>query len=430
MPLTALYLLIALAAALLSGMVVYLLMQRRCNAVKEAHTAVTLTLEMERRATQDKIAAMQKGHEELTQTFTALSSRALRENNEEFLKLAQEKLQQFQIKAQGELEQKEKSIESLVTPIKQALEKTEQQIRQIELERKQTYGSLSQHLEAMAQSQQLLQGETRNLVQALRRPEVRGQWGELTLKRVAELSGMVEYCDFFQQEHISNVDGAFRPDMIIRMPDGCEIVVDVKTPLDAYLSALEAPDDETRKRHLTHHARKVGERVKELASKEYWNQLKNTPEYVILFIPGDQFLSAALDVDQGLLEAALRQKVVLTTPTSFVTVLRTISYCWRQQTIALNAEKIRDVGTDLYKRLSTFSEHLSKLGKSLNSSTDHFNNAVGSFERSVIPGARKFTEMGIQGTKSMEPLEPLNKGVRIPVISDPAPEDNTDNKPH
>lgn len=411
---------VAIAISLLLGIlvgaaIVYIYTHRRYAALKESHTALTITLEMERRAHADKAIAMEKGRDELTHTFMALSSQALRENNEEFLRLAQEKLKQFQVKAQSELEQKEKSIENMVAPIKQALEKTEQQIRQIELERKEAYGSLSKHLEAMAQTQQSLQGETRNLVQALRRPEVRGQWGEITLKRLVELAGMVEYCDFFQQEHISTPDGALRPDMIIRMPDGREIVVDVKTPLDAYLNALEALDDVTRSKHLDHHARKVGERVKELASKSYWSRLANTPEFVILFIPGDQFLSAALDIDRDLLEKALQQKVILATPTSLVAVLRAIAYGWRQQSIAINAEKIRDVGNELYKRLITFSEHLAKMGKSLNSSVEHYNNAVGSFDRQVISGARRFHEMGIQANKSIEILEPIDKGVRVPV---------------
>jgi len=368
-------------------------------------TELATTLELERKAAQEKLAGLE-------QTFIALSNRALQENNAAFLQLAQETLKQFHVQAKGDLEMKEKAVENLIKPVRDALEKTEQQIRLMEHERKEAYGSLSKHLETMVQTQQLLQGETRNLVQALRRPEVRGQWGEMTLKRLAELAGMVEHCDFYEQENTSTDEGRMRPDMIVRMPDGREIVVDVKTPLDAYLSAVEATDDETRRKHLEHHARKVRERVRELSSKAYWTQFKNAPDFVILFIPGDQFLGAALDMDRTLLEDALKQKVILTTPTSFVALLRAVAYGWRQESLAANAEHIRDVGEDLYNRLATFSEHLMKLGRSLNGAVTDYNKTVGSFESKLLPGARKFSEMGVGGDKTLEEPERIEKSVR------------------
>ena len=282
----------------------------------------------------------------------------------------------------------------------------------MEQERQQAYGSLTKHLESMALAQQSLQGETRNLVQALRRPEVRGQWGEMTLKRLAELAGMVEYCDFYQQEHLDTEDGRQRPDMIVRMPDGREIVVDVKTPLDAYLSAVEAPDDDSRRRYLESHARKVRERVNELAAKAYWSQFKRSPDFVVLFIPGDQFLSAALDIDRTLLEDALRNRVVLTTPTSFVALLRAVGYGWRQEVLAANAERIREVGEELYRRLATFAEHLARLGRGLDSAVEHYNRAVGSFESKVLPGARRFSELGVNSPKGLEQPERIEKALR------------------
>ena len=366
---------------------------------------LAITLELERKAAQEKLAGLE-------QTFVALSTRALQENNMAFLQLAQESLKQFHVQARGDLDLKEKAVENLIKPVREALEKTEQQIRLMENERKQAYGSLTKHLETMTQTQQLLQGETRNLVQALRRPEVRGQWGELTLKRMAELAGMVEYCDFYEQEQTNTEDGRLRPDMIVRMPGGREIVVDVKTPLDAYLSAVEAGDDETRRKHLEHHARKVRERVRELSSKAYWTQFKNAPDFVILFIPGEQFLTAALDLDRELIEDALKQKVILTTPTSFVALLRAIAYGWRQESLAANAEHIRDVGEELYGRLATFSEHLMKLGRSLNGAVTDYNKTVGSFEAKLLPGARKFSEMGVGGDKALEEPERIDKAVR------------------
>ncbi|MBI3778094.1 MAG: DNA recombination protein RmuC [Gammaproteobacteria bacterium] len=392
---TAVVILLAIA---LGWLVAHLRSQKRL-------TELATTLELERKATQEKLAGLE-------QTFAALSNRALKDNNQAFLQLAQETLKQFHVQAKGDLELKEKAVENLIKPVRDALEKTEQQIRLMENERKQAYGSLTKHLETMTQTQQLLQGETRNLVQALRRPEVRGQWGELTLKRIAELAGMVEHCDFYEQENTSTEEGRMRPDMIVRMPGGREIVVDVKTPLDAYLSAVEATDDETRRKHLEHHARKVRERVRELSSKSYWTQFKNAPDFVILFIPGEQFLTAALDLDRELIEDAMKQKVILTTPTSFVALLRAVAYGWRQESLAANAEKIRDVGEELYGRLATFSEHLMKLGRSLNGAVADYNKAVGSYEAKLLPGARKFSEMGVGGDKALAEPEPIEKAVR------------------
>jgi len=353
------------------------------------------TLELERRQAADRLVEVEK-------TIAQLSSDALRENSKAFLTLAQESLKQFHVQSKGDLEQKEKAVENLVKPIRDALEKTAEQVREMEKERKEAYGALHKHLESMTQTQLLLQGETSKLVTALRRPEVRGQWGELTLKRLAELAGMVEHCDFYQQESIETEEGRMRPDMIVRMPDGRTIVVDVKTPLDAYLSAIEATDDAVRTRHLEHHARKVRERVRELAAKAYWNQFENTPDFVVLFIPGDQFLGAALDADRSLLEDALKQRVILATPTSFVALLRAVGYGWRQENLAENADRIRELGEELYQRLATFTEHLARLGASLDSSVTAYNKAVGSLDAKVLPGARKFVEMGVTPKKSLE----------------------------
>ena len=409
------YIMLALLTALgaLAGaLFTYLRVQRHISRIKEENASLKATLDIERRTASEKMAMIENARNQLSETFTTLSSQALRNSTEEFLKLAQENFKQLHIQAKGDLDQKEKSIDNLLKPVQEALTRTDQQLRNLEKERKEAYGSLSKHLETMTQTQQLLQGETRNLVQALRRPEVRGQWGETTLKRLAELAGMVEYCDFYEQETVQGEAGNLRPDMVVRMPDGREIVVDVKTPLDAYLSAVEAPDDGVRVWHLERHARKVRERVRELASRNYWAQFKHSPDFVVMFIPGDQFLSAALDIDRDLLEYALGQKVILATPTSFVALLRAVAYGWRQQSLAENAEKIRDVGEDLYHRLGTFTEHLAKLGKNLGSSLDHYNKAVGSFERQVIPGARKFAEMGIASRKPLQEIDQLEKGVR------------------
>lgn len=368
-------------------------------------TELETRLEMERAAADEKFATLET-------TFSGLSMKALANNNQHFLQLAEQTLKRLHSEAAGELGKKEKAVENLVAPIREALAKTEAQIHAIEKDRKEAYGSLRQYLDTMAETQVALQGETRNLVNALRRPEVRGQWGEMTLKRLAELAGMVEHCDFYEQE--TSADGTLRPDMIVRMPDRREIVVDAKTPLDAYLSAIEASTDEQRKGYLGQHAINVRKRVRELASKAYWNQFKNAPEFVILFIPGDQFLSSALDVDKKLLEDALQQQIILTTPTSLVALLRAVAYGWRQEALAENADHIREIGVELYQRMAVFAEHLAKVGRGLDSAVSHYNRAIGSFETKLMPGARKFTELGVSPGKELDAPEQIEKAARTP----------------
>jgi len=410
---TQLYLTLAtLGGVVLGALVSIIVYQRKNSRLHNLNTELKTKLELELRNHQEKLTAFEQARQQLSDSFSALSNQALKHNNETFLKLAQENLKQFQTKASGDLEQREKAIENLVKPIRDALDKTDKQIQNIEKERKESYGALNTHLESMARSQQNLQDQTQQLVNALRRPEVRGQWGELTLKRLAELAGMVEYCDFYEQQHVETDEGRLRPDMIVKMPDQREIVVDVKTPLDAYLSAIEATDDESRKTHLNRHAKNVRQRVSELSQKSYWAQFKDAPNFVVLFIPGDQFLSTALDYDKNLLEDALRQQVILATPTSFVALLRAVAYGWRQEQLAKNAEVIRKVGEDLYSRLNSFSEHLQKLGRSLEGSLKSYNRAVGSFDSRVLPGARKFTELGISTGKELDQPQQIETAVK------------------
>ncbi len=373
-------------------------------------TELATTLELERRSALERIGELEK-------TFAVLSAQALKSNNQAFLQLAHETLKQFHVQARADLEQKEKAVEGMVQPIREALEKTAQQIREMEKARHEAYGSLTQHLETMTHTQKQLQDETSKLVAALRRPEVRGRWGELTLKRLAELAGMVEHCDFFEQEHTATADGVARPDMIVRMPGGREVVVDAKTPLDAYLNAIEAHDEAARTLQLQHHTRKVRERVKELAAKAYWNQFRQAPDFVVMFIPGEQFLSAALDIDRNLLEDALAQKVILATPTSLVALLRAVAYGWRQEALAANAEIIRTVGEELYTRLATFAEHLARVGQHLDKSVAAYNSAVSSFDARVLPGARRFAELGISGRKDLEEPRQVEK-VSLKIAAD------------
>jgi DNA recombination protein RmuC len=409
----------ALLLAVMTGaLAVYFYLIGKFDRLRNRCTQLESELDHEHRRAAEKQAAFEQLSLQHRRTFNVMATRALNNNNEQFLRLARESLGQFHIKAEGELEKREQAVENLVRPIRDALEKTEQQVQRMENERQQAHGALSKHLETMAESHRLLQTETRNLVQALRRPEVRGQWGELTLKRLAELAGMVEHCDFMEQESVQTEHGQQRPDMVVRMPGKREIIVDAKTPLDAYLSAVECVDDGKRRNHLEQHARNVRARIRELSSKAYWQQFRHSPDFVVLFIPGDQFLSTALEIDHTLIEDALSQNVILATPTSFVALLRAVAYGWRQEALAENAEVIREVGQDLYGRLATFAEHLSRLGRSLDNSVDSFNKAVGSYDSRILPGAKKFTELGIAAMKEPPGLEPIRRTARPVEVRD------------
>jgi len=352
--------------------------------------------------------------ERLRVGFDAVAGAALRSNSEVFLQLARQTLGQQQQLAARDLADREQSVASLLAPVREALARTHEQIARIEKERAEAFGSLRASLEGVALGQQALQRETRNLVTALRRPEVRGQWGEMTLRRLAELAGMVEHCDFVEQVHVAGEDGALRPDMMVNMPDGRQLVVDVKTPLDAYLSAVEAATDEARDAAIKRHAQAVVERVRALSSKAYWSQFERSPDFVVLFIPGDQFLSAALGEIPTLLEDAIRQHVIIATPSSFVALLKAVAYGWRQNLLAENAARIQELAEDLYKRLAKFGEHMAKIGRSLGLSVDAYNSAVGSLERQVLPGARKFTELGLRPEREIEEIVPVEKLARVP----------------
>jgi DNA recombination protein RmuC len=386
--------------------------QPRIGKLREKLAVAESTIKAHAVADDARADAFKAAEERLSSVFDTLARRSLQDNSQSFLELARQNLDVHRTRAQGELKARELAVEALVAPIRDALQRTEKQIAAIEKDRHEAFGNIRGLLESISVSQQTLNSETRNLVTALRRPEVRGQWGEMTLRRLVELAGMVEHCDFTEQEHTTADDGAIRPDMIVHLAEGRQLVVDVKTPLDAYLAAVEAPDDAAREVALERHARKVRERVRELAAKAYWSQFERSPEFVILFIPGDQFLSAALARDPTLLDDALAQHVILATPTSFVALLKAVAYGWRQVALAENAKQIRDLAGDLYRRLATFTGHLARVGRSLSGSVEAYNSAVGSLERQVLPGARRFTELGVQARKPMEPLPEVDAVAR------------------
>lgn len=392
---------VALIAAAVGWLIASLRYQRRLGALE-----TELSLEQAQAKT-------------LEDRFARLSQEALERNRHAFFDLAAEKLKEFKLTAEHELGRREQAVEHMVRPIREALDKTEQQLRDIERERVGAYAGLSQELKTLTETHRALQSETRQLAQALRQPQVRGRWGEMTLKRLAELAGMVEHCDFFEQESVRTDGIGLRPDMVIRMPGGREVVLDAKTPLDAYLKALEESDEARRADHLARHAFTVRDHVRRLSGKAYWSQFANTPDFVVMFIPGDQFLGAALDADHALLEDALAQHVVLATPTSLVALLRAIAFGWRQRQLEENAGQIRKTGEDLYARLATFSEHLAHIGRGLETGVTAYNNAVGSFERKLLPGARRFVEMGVSVKKPIEATPPIEATLRRPDPPEP-----------
>jgi DNA recombination protein RmuC len=404
----------AIAGALLGALATLLWGSRREQALRVELEVLRARLKSEDALRAERQEALDRAREQLRGVFGELARESLQGNSEVFLQLARERLIRQQQDASQALKERETAIESLVAPIRAALDKTEIQIQSIERERIDAFATIKTQMEGLAGGQVQLSRETRNLVTALRRPQVRGQWGEITLRRLVELAGMTAHVDFTEQHHRMTEAGAIRPDMIVHMPERRDVVVDVKTPLEAYLAAAEAGDDETRDAELRRHAQIVGSRVRELASKQYWSQFEHSPEFVVLFLPGDQFLAAALQVNPALIDEALRQNVMLATPTSLVALLKAVEHGWKQALLTDNAAEIRRLGEEVYKRLAVFGEHLARLGKHLSSSVDCFNKTVGSLEQNVLPAARRFPELGLRVQREIEPLEPVASLTRTP----------------
>ncbi|OQW66322.1 MAG: recombinase RmuC [Nitrospira sp. ST-bin5] len=347
-----------------------------------------------------------QSRQQLLESFQALSNDALTKNNQAFLNLARVSFETLQAKAEGELSQRQQAIDGLVKPLHDSLQRYDEQMRLLEQSRQSAYGGLDQHLKSLAESHQRLQQETGNLVKALRAPTVRGQWGEITLKRVAELAGMVDHCDFFEQESVTGEDRRFRPDMVVRLPGGRQIIVDAKTVLAAYLDAHESPDDQRRIEALRRHAAQVRSRMDELSLKAYWTQFERAPEFVVLFLPGEQFLGAALDHDPRLIEEGFTRGVVLATPTTLIALLRAVGYGWRQEQMNAHAEEAGRLGKDLYERMAVLAEHVNDVGQALGKSVSAYNRAVGSLETRILPAARRFKELGVASEKEIPQLEP------------------------
>jgi len=380
-------------------------------------------LDRERAAATERQATHQEARELAAGVFAELSTKALEQNNAQFLALADARLMEARQAAQGDLDQRRQAIEQLLTPLADQLGRYEQGLRLLELERQRAYTGLSAQVKQLVESQDKLQSETRNLVTALRSPATRGRWGEMQLRRVVEMAGMLEHCDFDEQVQTTGEDGRLRPDMVVHLPGAKRVVVDAKVPMQAFLDATDAVDEPSRKAHLVSHARQLRAHVDALSKKSYWQQFDDTPEFVIAFVPGDPLLAAALEHDSSLLEHAVTNNVLLATPTTLIGLLRAVAYGWQQDALAENAREVQQIGRELYKRLATFGEHMAKTGRSLSGAVDAYNKAVGSLERNVMPQARRFQELGVGGSDKdvplLDPVDAVARSLQGPELGGP-----------
>jgi len=387
--------------------------------LQQAHTDLVAgkarlesALEAERKTSNEKIELITHASEELRNAFKAMASDALETNNLSFLTLAKERLERFQTEAKGDLDARQKAVADMVAPVRDSLSKVDEKIQQMEVARGDAYGELRAQVQSLITTQKELQSETGNLVKALRTPNVRGRWGEIQLRRVVEIAGMLSYCDFAEQESVTTESGRLRPDLVVKLPGGKHVVVDAKTPLQAFLDAFETTDEDARRVCLANHARQVRDHMNTLSGKKYWEQFEATPEFVVMFLPGETFFSAALEQDSGLIEHGVLNRVIPASPTTLIALLKAINYGWNQEKLARNAQQISALGKELHDRLRLLAGHITSVGTGLDRAVESYNKAVGSLESRVLVSARKFAELGASVADDIPELAPVETTAR------------------
>ncbi len=395
--------------------------QKRIEEEQQLRASAEKDAELQRANLLEQRRLLEDAQVKLREAFQSLAGEALKSSSAQFMELAKAKFDSLQKESEGDLEQRKIAIQSLVDPLETALKDLRSEVTRVESARQEAYGSLRSEVQLLATTNKELREETGSLVNSLKQPQVKGKWGELTLRRVVELAGMSPHCDFQEQQSVDTEEGRLRPDLIISLPGGTQIVVDVKVPLHAFFKAVSAQTDAEYREAMMQHAALVREHIKGLSAKEYWRQFDPTPEFVVLFVPGESFFSAALEQDRTLIEDAIDKRVVLASPTTLIALLRAIAYGWKQQLVAENAERIKDLGKELYDRVVKFAEHLADIAKGLERASKAYNNAVASFDSRLIPSARKFREMGV-GSSDVPQIEPIETFPR-PLLSTPSSEE-------